>query len=103
MCFCFRLVVCQGGKPLHVILPFQFVDSPEYFGVATDELFQVTITALEESKVLVWHRDKLRLTIMNDEFLSTIFQHILSRDVCRKLISVRVIKSWVGLSYLDYT
>lgn len=30
-----RLVVSQAGKPLHVILPFQFVDSPEYFGVAT--------------------------------------------------------------------
>ncbi|CAL8108611.1 unnamed protein product [Orchesella dallaii] len=83
-----RLVVSQAGKPLHVILPFQFVDSPEYFGVATDELFQVTITALEESKLLVWHRDKLRLTIMNDEFLRVIFDHIIGRDVVRKLIQV---------------
>lgn len=25
----------------------------------SDELFQVTITALEESRLLVWHRDKV--------------------------------------------
>jgi len=48
----------------------------------------VTITALEESKLLVWHRDKLRLTIMNDEFLRVIFDHIIGRDVVRKLIQV---------------
>ncbi len=31
----------QQDRPLHIILPHQFVDSPEFFGVSTDELFQV--------------------------------------------------------------
>jgi hypothetical protein len=88
MIFVCRLLVSQQGRPLHIILPHQFVDSPEYFGVSTDELFQVTITAVEESKVLVWHRDKLRLTIMTDEFLREMFDHIIGRDVVRKLIQV---------------
>jgi len=83
-----RLLVSQQGRPLHIILPHQFVDSPEYFGVSTDELFQVTITAMEDSKLLIWHRDKLRLTIMSDEFLRTMFDHIIGRDVVRKLIQV---------------
>ncbi|CAG7728706.1 unnamed protein product [Allacma fusca] len=83
-----RLLVSQNSKPLHVIGTLQFVDSPEYFGVSTDELFQVTITALEDTKLIVWHRDKLRLTIMNDEFLRIIFDHVIGRDVVRKLIQV---------------
>ncbi|CAB4056332.1 BVES [Lepeophtheirus salmonis] len=35
-----RLLVTQCGKPLHFVLPHQFIDSPEWFGVTTDEFFQ---------------------------------------------------------------
>ena len=31
----------QAGKPLHTVSRHQFVDSPEWFGVAADEHFQV--------------------------------------------------------------
>ena len=36
-----RLLVRQSGKLLHVVSRLQFVDSPEWFGVVADDLFQV--------------------------------------------------------------
>lgn len=44
--------------------------------------------AMEESRVLIWHRDKLRLSIINDAFLRTVFDHILGKDVVKKLMQV---------------
>lgn len=44
--------------------------------------------AMEESRVLIWHRDKLRLSIINDVFLQTVFDHILGKDVVKKLMQV---------------
>lgn len=43
---------------------------------------------MEESRVLVWHRDKLKLSIMSDAFLQAVFDHILGRDVVHKLMQV---------------
>uniref|UniRef100_T1JAS8 POPDC1-3 domain-containing protein n=1 Tax=Strigamia maritima TaxID=126957 RepID=T1JAS8_STRMM len=83
-----RLVVSQCSKPLHIVGAHQFLDSPEWFGVSTDEFFQVTITALEESRIMVWNRDKLKLTINNESFLQAVFDHILGRDVVKKLMQV---------------
>ena len=51
-----RLIVSQGGRALHLVNDNQFLDSPEWFGVSTDEYFQVTVTALETSTILMWHR-----------------------------------------------
>ena len=51
-----RLIVSQGGRALHLVNENQFLDSPEWFGVSTDEYFQVTVTALETSTILMWHR-----------------------------------------------
>ena len=42
LCF-FRLLVRQSGKLLHIVSRLHFVDSPEWFGVVADDLFQVTI------------------------------------------------------------
>lgn len=44
--------------------------------------------AMEESKVLIWHRDKLKLSIMAEPFLQVVFDHILGRDVVKKLMQV---------------
>lgn len=44
--------------------------------------------AMEESRVLIWHRDKLKLSIMAEPFLQTVFDHILGRDVVKKLMQV---------------
>lgn len=99
MYFCFlviRLVVSQGGRALHIVFPHQFLDSPEWFGVSTNELFQVTIVSLEEARVLIWHRDKLKLSIINNHFMQAVFDHILGRDVVKKLIQVSFVCVCVG-------
>ncbi|XP_059485000.1 popeye domain-containing protein 3-like isoform X3 [Neocloeon triangulifer] len=85
-----KLVVSQNGRALHIVFPHQFLDSPEWFGVSTDEYFQVSITAMEEARVLLWHRDKLKLSIITDQFLQAVFDHILGRDVVKKLMQVSV-------------
>ena len=36
-----RLLVSQAGRALHLVTKDQFLDSPEWFGVTTDEIFQV--------------------------------------------------------------
>ncbi|EDW00490.1 blood vessel epicardial substance isoform X1 [Drosophila grimshawi] len=83
-----KLVVSQHQRALHIVFPHQFLDSPEWFGVSTDDFFQVSIMAMEESRVLIWHRDKLKLSIMAEPFLQTVFDHILGRDVVKKLMQV---------------
>lgn len=83
-----KLVVSQNGRALHIVFPHQFLDSPEWFGVSTDEYFQVSVTAMEESRVLLWHRDKLKLSIITDHFLQAVFDHVLGRDVVKKLLQV---------------
>jgi len=81
-----RLLVSQAGRPLHVVSENQFLDSPEWFGVTTDEYFQVSVTALEECSILVWHRDRLKFHLMADSFLQVVFDHVLGRDVVKKLM-----------------
>lgn len=44
--------------------------------------------AMEDSRVLIWHRDKLKLSIISEPFLQTVFDHILGRDVVKKLMQV---------------
>lgn len=51
-------------------------------------LLKVSVTAMEDSRVLLWHRDKLKLSIITDQFLQAVFDHILGRDVVKKLMQV---------------
>ena len=48
--------------------------------------------AMEESRVLIWHRDKLKLSIMAEPFLQAVFDHILGRDVVKKLMQVTQVR-----------
>lgn len=50
--------------------------------------------AMEESRVLIWHRDKLKLSIMTEPFLQVVFDHILGRDVVKKLMQVTQVGVW---------
>ncbi|CRK90681.1 CLUMA_CG004380, isoform C [Clunio marinus] len=93
-----KFVVSQNQKALHIVFPHQFLDSPEYFGVSTDDYFQVSITAIDESKLLIWHRDKLKLSIITDEFLQVVFDHILGRDVVKKLMQVSQVSETMAQS-----
>ncbi|XP_058175624.1 uncharacterized protein LOC131290492 [Anopheles ziemanni] len=83
-----KLVISQNHKAHHIVFPHQFLDSPEWFGVSTDDYFQVSIMAMEDSRVLIWHRDKLKLSMIAEPFLETVFDHILGRDVVKKLMQV---------------
>lgn len=51
-------------------------------------MLKVSITAMEDSRILLWHRDKLKLSIMTDQFLQAVFDHILGRDVVKKFMQV---------------
>lgn len=93
-----KLVVSQNQKALHIVFPHQFLDSPEWFGVSTDDYFQVSIMAMEESRVLIWHRDKLKLSIMAEPFLQAVFDHILGRDVVKKLMQVTQVSETMAQS-----
>ena len=52
------------------------------------DVLKVSIRACEESRVLLWHRDKLKLILLTDPFLQAVFDHILGRDVVHKLVQV---------------
>ncbi|XP_037029954.1 blood vessel epicardial substance isoform X2 [Bradysia coprophila] len=93
-----KLVVSQNQKALHIVFSNQFLDSPEWFGVSTDDFSQVSITAIEDSRILIWHRDKLKLSIMEEPFLQTVFDHILSRDVVKKLMQVTQVSETMAAS-----
>jgi len=93
-----RLIVSQAGRALHLVTHHQFLDSPEWFGVTTDEYFQVTVTALEECSLLVWHRDKIKLVIMEDPHLQAVLDHVVGRDVVRKLMQVHSINEELSLN-----
>merc|ERR1712083_547773 len=93
-----RLIVSQAGRALHLVTHHQFLDSPEWFGVTTDEYFQVTVTALEECSVLVWHRDRVKLQLMGDMHLQAVLDHVIARDVVRKLMQVHNIHEELNLN-----
>lgn len=42
-CVLFRLVVSQHGHALHIVDSKQFLDSPEWFGVCTNDTYQVIL------------------------------------------------------------
>ena len=89
----FRLEVSQGGQTLHYVTQYEFLDSPEWFGVTTDEYFQVTVTAVDDCSVLVWHRDKIKHQVMGDHHLQAVLDHVLARDVVKKLLQVSLFLS----------
>ncbi len=37
----YRLVISQQSRASHLVFPHQFLDSPEWFMVSTDDFFQV--------------------------------------------------------------
>jgi blood vessel epicardial substance len=55
--------------------------------------------SMEESRVLIWHRDKLKFAIMAEPFLQAVFDHILGRDVVKKLMQVTQVSMTSLLSF----
>ncbi|XP_074602723.1 popeye domain cAMP effector bves isoform X2 [Brevipalpus obovatus] len=83
-----RVAVLKKGRTLHLIDGHQFIDSPEWFGVGSSDTYSVSVVALEECRLLVWHRDKLKLTISGDSYLKSLMDCILGRDLVKKLLFV---------------
>lgn len=81
-----RVSVVRAGITRHIVDCYQFLESPEWFGMNSSEKYQVSIVALEESQLLVWNRDKLKLSISSDRYLQIILDHILGRDIVKKLM-----------------
>lgn len=82
-----RVSIHKNGILKHLIDAGQFLESPEWFNLSgnTDK-HQVTMVALEDSQMLVWNRDKLKLSISNDRYLQTMLEHILAKDILKKLM-----------------
>lgn len=59
---------------------------------------KASVRACEESRVLLWHRDKLKLILLSDPFLQAVFDHVLGRDVVRKLTQVTETTNWKSVS-----
>lgn len=83
-----RVAVLRNGRTIHLIDSHQFLDSPEWFGVGSNDTYQVTIMALEESRLMTWHRDKLKLSICSEPYLQTVIDNVLGKDVVKKLLFV---------------
>ena len=83
-----KVAVIQRGQRLHELDSQQFLDSHQWFGFGFNKTYQVSIVALEESRLLVWNRDKLKLSISSDPYLQTVLDNILGKDVVKKLLLV---------------
>ncbi|KAL1468501.1 hypothetical protein MTO96_025340 [Rhipicephalus appendiculatus] len=70
--------VSQDPRPLLIVDPLELLDSPEWFGLCGSggDKFQVTVTAMDRCRVVVWNRDKLKLTISGDTFLQAVFDDV---------------------------
>lgn len=81
-----KVAVMRKGKVVHVIDTHQFIDSPEWFGVGSSDTYQVTVKAMEPTKIMTWHRDKLKLCLSDDDYLKAVMDNILGKDVVKKLL-----------------
>ncbi|CAC5409868.1 BVES [Mytilus coruscus] len=87
-----RLKVMYQNMFLHSIEPNQFIDSPEYdmFGnCETEETYQVSIVASEDSFLLTMSVIKLKTYLDTDPFISNVFYNVVGKDVSNKLYQIQ--------------
>ncbi|KAG0427199.1 hypothetical protein HPB47_025706 [Ixodes persulcatus] len=80
-----RLLAYRNGCVLLVIGKLEFLDSPRWFYSSGGDLGQVTTTALEKCKVILWNREELKLAVSKDTYLKSVFDNVVASDVVRKL------------------
>lgn len=83
-----QVFVSCKGHVLHTIGPNKFLDSPEWFRINSDGTYQVSIMAVQESRILIWNLDKLKSFIFKEPYLQSILDNILGKDVVKKLTVV---------------
>ncbi|KAJ8920999.1 hypothetical protein NQ315_015795 [Exocentrus adspersus] len=85
-----RLRVTCDDTHLHFISTHQFVDSPEWEAnhEQSDDVFQVTITAEEDSVYLCWPRMKLERVLRHRPMLKVVLDAIIGKDITQKLYAL---------------
>ncbi|KAI4466243.1 popeye domain containing protein [Holotrichia oblita] len=85
-----RLRVTCDDTHLHFINVHQFVDSPEWEANhdQSDDVFQVTIVAEEDSIFLCWPRMKLERILRHKAMLKIVLDCIIGKDITQKLYSL---------------
>ncbi|KAG8234729.1 hypothetical protein J437_LFUL000963 [Ladona fulva] len=85
-----KMKVTCNGTLLHHISPHQFIDSPEWEAASDDPsaLFQVTITAEEDTVFLCWSRNKLEKLLAMRPLLGAVIHNLIGKDITQKLYSL---------------
>ncbi|KAK9693994.1 Popeye protein conserved region [Popillia japonica] len=85
-----KLRVTCDDTHLHFISVHQFVDSPEWEANhdQSDDVFQVTIVAEEDSVFLCWPRMKLERILRHKAMLKIVLDCIIGKDITQKLYSL---------------
>ncbi|KAI4466255.1 popeye domain containing protein [Holotrichia oblita] len=85
-----KLRVTCDDTHLHFINVHQFVDSPEWEANhdQSDDVFQVTIVAEEDSIFLCWPRMKLERILRHKAMLKIVLDCIIGKDITQKLYSL---------------
>ncbi|CAH0557305.1 unnamed protein product [Brassicogethes aeneus] len=85
-----RLRVTCDDTHLHFISVHHFVDSPEWEAnhEQSDDVFQVTITAEENSVYLCWPRMKLERVLRHRPMLKTVLDALIGKDITQKLYAL---------------
>nr|XP_015835225.1 PREDICTED: uncharacterized protein LOC100141516 [Tribolium castaneum] len=85
-----KLRVTCDDTHLHFINVHQFVDSPEWESnhEQSDDVFQVTITAEEDSVYLCWPRMKLERVLRHRPILKVVLDSIIGKDITQKLYAL---------------
>ncbi|CAM1293148.1 BVES (predicted) [Pycnogonum litorale] len=85
-----RMKVTYEEIHLHNVTPNQFIDSPEWEASTfdRDQIFQVTVTAIEKCVYFCWTRKSLEQIFKANPVLHSIINNLIGRDITNKLYSV---------------
>eukprot|EP00794_Sanderia_malayensis_P017687 gene17687-19455_t len=80
--------VIKDKQILHVIKPYEFVNSPEYAVAESGEtaMYGVSLVVRDSAVCLSWDSGTLRKILKKDRFLTNVFNSVIGQDVTRKLL-----------------
>ncbi|XP_070553668.1 blood vessel epicardial substance-like [Ptychodera flava] len=75
---------------LHTVKPNEFLDAPEWESCKSGygDVFQVTLTALEDCRYISWPRKNLESHLKKHQFTKAILNSLIGKDVSRKLFAM---------------
>ncbi|CAL8240449.1 unnamed protein product [Merluccius merluccius] len=97
-----RMCVSLEGQFLHYVHRHQFLDSPEWESLRPSEEgnFQVTLTAEEDCRYVLWRRRRLYMLLSRERYVARLFSVMLGFDIAEKLYALNnklFVKSGVRL------